>query len=178
MKLEFIIEQSGFNNSLIASNVCNNSNGPVSSTGGTAQSGYVATYLANATQRFKSMAGGFNWTVQDTYAAQELCPYETVGLGYSQFCDLFTYQEYEGLSYSLDLEFAGNNLFQSPTGRAVGIGYVQELLGVSLNLEVATSATILMASRGSSNITLLRQTPRTMYAHQVILSRWFKLRSI
>ena len=131
MKLEFIIEQEGFNNSLIASNACNNSNGAVSNTGSTAQNQYVATYLANATQRFRSMAGGFNWTVQDTYAAQELCPYETVAFGYSEFCNLFTYQEYEGLSYSLDLEFAGNNLFQSPTGRAVGIGYVQELLGVS-----------------------------------------------
>ena len=130
MKLEFILEQTGFNDSLIASNVCNNSNGAVSNTGSTAQNQWVATYLANATQRFQSMAGGFNWTVSNTFAAQELCPYETVALGYSQFCNLFTFEEYQGLSYSFDLQFAGNNLFQSPTGRAVGVGWVEELLGV------------------------------------------------
>ena len=130
VKLEFIIEEDGFNNSLIASNVCNNSNSDVSKTGDTAQSQWISTYLANATRRFKSMGGSFNWTAANVFTAQELCPYETVSLGYSQFCDLFTYEEYQGLSYALDLQFAGNNLFQSPTGRAVGIGYVEELLGV------------------------------------------------
>jgi len=33
-----------------------------------------------------------------------------------------------GFEYSNDLYFAGSNGFQSPTGRAVGIGYVQETL--------------------------------------------------
>lgn len=59
---------------------------------------------------------------------QTLCPYETVAFGYSAFCDLFTYEEWRGFEYSIDLSFAGNNYFQSPTGRAVGIGYVQEIL--------------------------------------------------
>jgi hypothetical protein len=34
----------------------------------------------------------------------------------------------EGYEYSVDINFAGNNAFQSPTGRAVGIGYIQETL--------------------------------------------------
>ena len=59
---------------------------------------------------------------------QTLCPYETVAFGYSAFCDLFTYEEWRGFEYSIDVNFAGNNYFQSPTGRAVGIGYVQEIL--------------------------------------------------
>lgn len=49
-------------------------------------------------------------------------------MGYSAFCGLFTYAEWEGYEYSIDLAFAGNNMFQSPTGRAVGIGYVVEIL--------------------------------------------------
>lgn len=57
-----------------------------------------------------------------------MCAYETVALGYSAFCGLFTYEEWENFEYSIDLSFAGNNAFQSPTGRAVGIGYVQEIL--------------------------------------------------
>lgn len=59
---------------------------------------------------------------------QTLCPYETVAFGYSAICNLFTYQEWEGFEYSIDLAFAGNAYFQSPTGKAVGIGYVQEVL--------------------------------------------------
>ena len=61
-------------------------------------------------------------------SAQTLCPYETVAYGYSAFCDLFTYTEWQGFEYSIDLDFAGDNYFQSPTGRAVGIGYVEEVL--------------------------------------------------
>lgn len=63
-----------------------------------------------------------------SFSAQTLCPYETVAFGYSAFCDLFTYEEWLGFEYSIDLSFAGNNYFQSTTGRAVGIGYVEELL--------------------------------------------------
>lgn len=62
------------------------------------------------------MIDGYDWTIEDTYAAQTLCPYETVAYGYSVFCDLFTYQEWEGFSYSLDLDFSASSGFQSPTG--------------------------------------------------------------
>lgn len=60
--------------------------------------------------------------------AQSLCAYETVALGFSSWCGLFTYDEWQGYEYSVDISFAGNNGFQSPTGRAVGIGYQQEIL--------------------------------------------------
>lgn len=63
-----------------------------------------------------------------SFSAQTLCPYETNAFGYSAFCDLFTYEEWLGFEYSIDLSFAGNNYFQSTTGRAVGIGYVGEVL--------------------------------------------------
>ncbi|RAL63244.1 hypothetical protein DID88_004322 [Monilinia fructigena] len=88
-----------------------------------------ATYLQDATARFQSMVSPeFNWTVVDTYAAQTMCPYETVAYGYSAFCNLFTYQEWADFEYSIDLYFSGGSSFSSPTGRAVGIGYVQEVV--------------------------------------------------
>lgn len=35
-----------------------------------------------ATARLSSMIQGYDWTIEDTYAAQNMCPYETVsGLG-------------------------------------------------------------------------------------------------
>ncbi|KAF2153909.1 phosphoglycerate mutase-like protein [Myriangium duriaei CBS 260.36] len=117
-----------WNNSLAGYDNCNNSNTAVSSQGSTATTQWENIYLANATQRLHALAPGFNWTVTDSYNAQSLCAYETVAFGYSQFCSLFTYEEWEGYEYSVDINFAGNDAFQSPTGRAVGIGYVQEVL--------------------------------------------------
>ncbi|KKA31140.1 hypothetical protein TD95_000574 [Thielaviopsis punctulata] len=124
--LELIIEEVGYNNSLAGYMNCPNAN--EDSGGAKARDEWANVYLQNATERLKSMIDGYNWTIQDTYAAQTLCPYETVAYGYSVFCDLFTYQEWEDFSYSLDLDFSASSGFQSPTGRAVGIGYQQEFI--------------------------------------------------
>lgn len=117
-----------WNNTLAGYYNCNNSNAVVNTGGNNASTQWYNIYLANATQRLNSHSSGFNWSVADAYNAQSLCAYETVALGYSAFCGLFTYAEWEGYEYSIDLSFAGNNMFQSPTGRAVGIGYVVEIL--------------------------------------------------
>lgn len=117
-----------WNNSLAGYYDCPNSNAYVNQGGNNATAAWAAIYLANATERLAPLAGGkFNWTVEDSYNAQSLCAYETVALGYSSFCGLFTYAEWQGYEYSIDINFAGNNAFQSPTGRAVGVGYVEEL---------------------------------------------------
>ena len=74
------------------------------------------------------MSTGFKWTADWVYNAQQLCTYETIALGYSKFCSLFTYQEYLDFEYSVDLDFIGTYGFLSPTARAVGVGYVEEVL--------------------------------------------------
>jgi hypothetical protein len=127
--LELIIEQNGFNNSLAGYYDCPNSNLAVATGGNTALTAWAAVYLKNATARIQQQitGTGLNWTVTDTYSAQSLCAYETVALGYSAWCGLFTFEEWQGYEYSVDINFAGNNAFQSPTGRAVGIGWQQEL---------------------------------------------------
>ena len=129
--LEIIIEGNGFNDTLAGYDNCNNSNLGVSAGGANATKEWTATYLQNATERLQQLSPDYNWTVSDTLNAQSLCPYETVALGYSAFCDLFTYEEWQGYEYGVDLTFAGGNMFQSPTGRAVGIGFVEETLAVS-----------------------------------------------
>ncbi|EGY21722.1 3-phytase A [Verticillium dahliae VdLs.17] len=49
---------------------------------------WQSRYLANesATTRLQGLIEGYDWTIEDTYAAQTMCPYETraVGLGYQQ----------------------------------------------------------------------------------------------
>jgi hypothetical protein len=54
--------------------------------------------------------------------AQALCAYETVGLGFSHWCGLFTYEEWEGYEYALDIGFTAGTAFASPVGRAIGVG--------------------------------------------------------
>ena len=129
--LEVIIEQDGFNDTLAGYDNCNNSNTGVSAGGANASATWEAIYLQNATARLNELSPDFNWTISDALNAQSLCPYETVALGYSAFCDLFTYKEWQGYEYSVDLTFAGGSMFQCPTGRAVGIGFVEETLAVS-----------------------------------------------
>jgi len=73
----------------------------------------------------------------------EICPYEvsyfsqvemrradiqTVALGYSSFCNLFTKKEWKGYQYRWDLYWYYSASFGYPLARAQGIGYVQELL--------------------------------------------------
>lgn len=145
--LEVIIEGDGFNNSLAGYDNCNNSNKAVAAGGTNASSEWVRTYLPNAIHRFQALTENFTWNTSDVYNAQTLCPYETVAFGYSAFCDLFTFGEWESFEYSIDVAFAGNNYFQSPTGRAVGIAYVEEVLArlnhhVLLTLETQANITL------------------------------------
>ena len=149
--LEPIIEGNNFNNSLAGYDNCNNSNLAVNEGGTNASVQWQNVYLQNATERLHLLSGDFRWNVSDTYNAQTLCPYETVAFGYSAWCDLFTYEEWLGFEYSIDLSFAGNNYFQSPTGRAVGVGYVEELLA-RLNNH------LLMTATAQDNITLDNNT--------------------
>ncbi|KAL8370747.1 hypothetical protein RB595_000886 [Gaeumannomyces hyphopodioides] len=124
--IEVIIEQKGFNNSLAGYLNCPNSR--KSESGNEAMNIWIDNYLQNATARLRPMIDGYTWTIEDSFAAMNMCPYETVAYGFSRFCDLFTYEEWIGFSYAIDLGFAGNVAFQSPVGRATGIGYQQETM--------------------------------------------------
>ncbi|PSK35977.1 Acid phosphatase [Elsinoe australis] len=140
--LELVIENNTgiWNNTLAGYDNCNNSNTGVSRGGTNASVEWYKIYLEDATARLNKLAPGFNWTAADSYNAQSLCAYETVALGYSAFCDLFNFQEWQGYEYSVDISFAGDDAFQSPTGRAVGIGFVQEVLA-RLNHHLITQPT-------------------------------------
>lgn len=97
------------------------------------------TYLANATSRLKPLVTGYNWTYSDSFNAQAMCTYEIIAFGYSSFCSLFTADEWIGFGYAQDLLYFGtvgyflttmstnNKGFQSPIGRALGVGWVNEL---------------------------------------------------
>ncbi|KAJ4288059.1 hypothetical protein N0V90_012076 [Kalmusia sp. IMI 367209] len=90
---------------------------------------YASLYLPHATKRLsKHTPTHFNLEIKDTYAMQLLCAYETQFLGVSEFCSLFTREEWEGFENSLDIRFFYKHSFGNPTARSQGIGYVEELL--------------------------------------------------
>ena len=101
---------------------------------------YIAKYLTQATARLQQYAPeGFILNTNDTYAMQSICAYETNYIGISDFCTLFTEAEWEGFEYTLDIEYYYDYSFGNPTGRAQGIGYLQELIA-RLEKEYITSS--------------------------------------
>ncbi|KNG90870.1 putative acid phosphatase [Aspergillus nomiae NRRL 13137] len=122
-----MIESPGYNTSLAPSYACPNSK---------RSRGYARKalthwknkYLSERTSHLRHLTGGFHWTVKDTYSAQTLCAFETVAIGYSSFCKLFNYKEWEGFAYTHDISSNAYSGFQSPIGRAKGITWVEEFL--------------------------------------------------
>ncbi|ELU42830.1 phytase [Rhizoctonia solani AG-1 IA] len=101
---------------LVHAGVCPNANIPAKAFRGlnfVQQWGDV--YLKDAVARFKEMAPEVDWTTEDVYS---MCAYETVALGYSAFCELFTKEEWDGY----------NDAYGSPIGQALGLGWVSELV--------------------------------------------------
>ncbi|KAG8982798.1 hypothetical protein FRB94_007850 [Tulasnella sp. JGI-2019a] len=125
-----VIPEGGTENNTLASyDSCPNINIPaIGYLGDSYVFKYIPLYLGAATNRLNAYTGGNKFTANDTYAMQSICAYEYNALGSSKFCGLFTEAEWEGFEYTLDLEYYYDNSFGNPTGRAQGIGYVQELL--------------------------------------------------
>jgi hypothetical protein len=76
--IEVIIEADGFNNSLAGYDNCKNANSERNKGGSKATKDFAAIYLQDATKRLQDLITDFEWTVEDTFAAQNMCPYETV----------------------------------------------------------------------------------------------------
>ncbi|KAF7917579.1 hypothetical protein BELL_0117g00040 [Botrytis elliptica] len=90
---------------------------------------YLPKYLGSATKRLQKYApSGFELTYNDTYAMQSICAYEHAYIGMSDFCGLFTEDEWAGFENTLDMIYWYDYSYGNPTGRAQGLGYVQELL--------------------------------------------------
>lgn len=101
---------------------------------------YLPIYLKDATARLQQYApDGITFTLNDTYAMQSICAYEMGYIGQSDFCGLFTLDEWTGFENTLDMEYYYDYSYGSPSGRAQGIGYLQELLARLQNEYIFTS---------------------------------------
>ncbi|KIY71949.1 phosphoglycerate mutase-like protein [Cylindrobasidium torrendii FP15055 ss-10] len=122
------IEEKGYNNTLAPYKTCPNAKEDVADRGKWYVAKWAEVYLKDANERLRKQIKGYELTIEDTYVLQQLCAYETVALGYSKFCGLFTEEEWDGFDYALDLSFWYNSAFGSPVARVQGVGYVQELV--------------------------------------------------
>ena len=100
-QLEVQIEEINFNITLAPWNNCPNANGPLFELGTTAQETWEGVYLPPTVARLQSFIQGVNLTVDDAYSMQNLCVFETVALGFSEFCGLFTEEEWRSFAYSI-----------------------------------------------------------------------------
>lgn len=126
----FVSESSlgpGFNNTLAPYYACKNDFDQRTHLGGQALVNWTLTYAPAIVQRLQPQLQGLNLTFRDVYAMLDLCAYETVALGDSDFCALFTEQDFLNYNYGMDLAFHYSYGFGSPTTAALGIGWVQDL---------------------------------------------------
>ncbi|KAJ7368936.1 histidine phosphatase superfamily, partial [Mycena albidolilacea] len=129
------IEADGFNNTLAPYKTCP----PLKADRGRAKvAQWAGMYLARAVGRLQPLTKGYELRVEDVYVLQQLCAYETVALGYSKFCELFTEEEWDGFDYSLDSYSWYNSAFGFALGQPLGIGYVQELVARLTHTPIAT----------------------------------------
>lgn len=82
---------------------------------------------------------------------QSLCAYEYNYFGSSDFCSLFTEEEWQGFGHSIDIQYYYDYSFGSPTGRAQGIGYVQEVLARLEKQYITSSNTSVNATLDSNS---------------------------
>ncbi|KAG2001830.1 hypothetical protein CC2G_004959 [Coprinopsis cinerea AmutBmut pab1-1] len=124
-----MIEEIGFNNTLAPYDTCPNAHVPSKASRGVwYMKRWAEIYLKDAKERLSAQIKGFDLTTEDVYIMQQTCAYETVALGYSKFCELFTEEEWEGFDYGLDLLFWYGSAFGSPVARVQSIGWIQELV--------------------------------------------------
>ena len=125
---EIQIEEPGFNTTTAPEFACPAWNKSGNSPGGAMANKWAENYLSDAILRLEPGFGGAKLNATLLYAMQQMCSYDTVAFGYSDFCGLFTKQEWLDYEYAWDLKFMNTNGATSPLGHAYGLGWVNELV--------------------------------------------------
>ncbi|EGO00975.1 hypothetical protein SERLA73DRAFT_178983 [Serpula lacrymans var. lacrymans S7.3] len=123
------IEAPGYNNTFAPYETCPNARNPSKADRALPYlQEWTSIYLRHARHRLQHHLHGFDLSYEDVYTMQQMCAYETVALGFSKYCELFTQEEWEGFNYAMDIIFWYDSAFGSPVARAQGVGYIQELV--------------------------------------------------
>ncbi|VDB95974.1 unnamed protein product [Peniophora sp. CBMAI 1063] len=166
------IEEDGFNSTLAPYYDCPNSNLDDNGYLGYIKAAeWADVYAPPIIERLSGYLDGVNLTSTDIVAMQDLCAYESVALGYSSFCDLFTQADWEAYEYWYDLAFWYSDGPGGATTASQGIGYVQELIARLTQTPITTFDTTTNATLDGSNVTFpLKQPIFVDASHDTIIS--------
>ena len=89
------IEADGFNTTGAGYDNCPNDDLDPGYLGSDAQSRYYAKRYPPTVARLNSFIDGFTFDVADVNSMMQLCAYESIALGYSKFCEIFTEEEFK-----------------------------------------------------------------------------------
>lgn len=126
--LEVQTETDYQNTTLASKNACRNADDDDFMYDKYLSSQWQAIYLDAPRKRLQTHIHSYQLKNEDVYDMMTACPYLTSGIGFSEFCQLFTKEEWEHFAYDQDLQTAGRHGFLNPTARAQGIPYVQDLV--------------------------------------------------
>lgn len=135
------VEAPGFNTTLAPNFACPNAGRPEMEPGIQWAKEWADDYLSPAIGRLQPFApSSVKLSGRLLNGMQQLCSYDTVAFGRSDFCRLFTEKEWHDYEYFWDLQFYGGYGDGTPIGKAQGIGWVNEVSSqcmMSVNLTVA-----------------------------------------
>lgn len=125
---EIQIEELGYNTTTAPEFACPAWNKSGNSPGDHMADRWAESYLSDAILRLKNDISGAYLNSTLLFGMQQMCSYDTVAFGYSDFCALFTKQEWLDYEYAWDLKFMNTNGATSPLGHAYGLGWLNELV--------------------------------------------------
>ncbi|KAK8867559.1 phosphoglycerate mutase-like protein [Apiospora arundinis] len=170
VSIEILVEAPHVNSSGSPYYVCPNAD--VKSKGyiGTAVSNAYAELAFNATQaRLNSHISGLKFDAKDIISMLQLCSYETVALGYSSFCKLFSEEDFFNYEYFYDLRFYYENGPGSPVSAAQGKGYLQEFVARFTHEYPTPSSALNETFDNSSTYFPLNQSIYADATHEVVV---------
>ena len=89
---------------------------------------WIESYLGKATARLQQYVHGAEITPMIVYGMQQLCSYDTVAFGRSDFCSLFTEEEWLGFEFTWDKRFFFDYGPGNQVGPAMGLGWLNEFV--------------------------------------------------
>ncbi|GAA6021193.1 hypothetical protein JCM10207_008350 [Rhodosporidiobolus poonsookiae] len=169
--LEIGVETKGLNTSGAPYEVCPNSNNARGSVGSTASTAFATPYYEKAAARLNQhLSGSLTLEASDIGALLQLCAYETDAFGFSDFCALFTAEEFEVFEQAFDISFSGNNGFNSPVAAAQGLGYLEEFVSRLTQTHISNYDSSANSTLDSSDVTFpLNQSIYADSAHEVAI---------
>ncbi|KAA1471725.1 phosphoglycerate mutase-like protein [Dentipellis sp. KUC8613] len=161
----------GFNSTLAPFQNCTNAFSKVAPDARRRTTEWASIYTQPIIERLSKHIKGVNLTSDDVVAMQQACAFETVALGYSSFCGLFTKKEWKEFEYHDALLFWYVFGPGGPATAAQGVGWVQELLSRLTRTRITNFDSSINSTLASSNITFPLNQPIYVDAtHDVVIS--------